>query len=158
MVTIRLLRIAFTIMSYTLQAVIAKSGTFSALLPPGLQIVPLRGGIDMLPLGSLACDVHGIPSLPLTDEGVEDPPQTLLELCRELSRGCPLACIEAEFFGGVGIQAHVLFAEGTVGRRSVSERAINEALRYLGVAKGGAWDEFAAVGLDRHRHTDDWIA
>jgi hypothetical protein len=34
---------------------------------------------------------------------------------------------------------------------------LNRALRELGVARGEAFDEFDAVGLGKHRHTEDWL-
>jgi hypothetical protein len=36
--------------------------------------------------------------------------------------------------------------------------AINGVLRWLGVHRGEAVDEFEAVGLDRFRRTDEWAA
>ena len=145
-------------MAYTLQAVIAKSEAFSGLLPQKLQIIRLRGGMEMLPLGTEALKIHGISFCPFTDEGEEQIPTKLLKLCEQLSKQCTLAYIEAEFFGGAGTQAHVLFSEGKViGQAVVSESAINDALRYLGVAKGEAHDEFEAVGLGQHRDTDEWV-
>ena len=146
-------------MAYTLQAVIAKSEAFSLPLPQGLQVVRLQGGIDMLPLSTQALKVHGISFCPLTDEGEEELPQTLLELCEQLSKQCVLAYIEAEFFGGAGAQAHALFSEGkAVGQPVVSDSAINDALRYLGVVKGEAHDEFESVGLGQHRDTNEWVS
>jgi hypothetical protein len=35
-------------------------------------------------------------------------------------------------------------------------RAINQVLRWLGVDKGTAFDEFDAAGLSRKRSTDEW--
>ena len=146
-------------MAYTLQAVIAKSGAFSGPLPQELHIIRLRGGVDMLPLSTEALKVHGISFCPLTDEGEESLPPQLLKLCEQLSKQCMLAYIEAEFFGGAGAQAHTLFSEGkAIGQAVVSESAINDALRYLGVAKDEGHDEFEAVGLNQHRDTDEWVA
>lgn len=144
-------------MGYTLQAVIARSGAFSGPLPQGLKLIRLVGGMDMLPLGTEGLKVHGIPFCPLTDEkGL--PPQ-LSKLCEHLSKQCTLAYVEAELFGAAGIQAHALFSEGkAIGQAVVSGSAINDALRYLGVAKGEAHDEFEAAGLGRHRDTDEWAA
>ena len=146
-------------MAYTLQAVIAKSGAFSGPLPQKLHIIRLLGGVDMLPLSTEALKVHGLSFCPLTDEGEESLPPQLLKLCEQLSKQCMLAYIEAEFFGGAGAQAHALFSEGkAIGQAVVSESAINDALRYLGVAKDEAHDEFEAVGLGQHRDTDGWVA
>ena len=145
-------------MAYTLQAVIAKSGSFSGPLPQKLQVVGLRGGIDMLPLTTEALKIHSISFCPLVDEGSEEVPPQLLKLCEGLSNKCTLAYIEAEFFGGAGAQAHALFSKGkAIGQAVVSESAINEVLSYLGVTRGEAHDEFEAVGLGQHRDTDGWL-
>jgi hypothetical protein len=145
-------------MAFTLQAVIAKSGSFSGPLPDKLQVVGLRGGIDMLPLTTEVRKSNGIPFCPLLDEGKAEIPPQLLKLCEELSNKAALAYIEAEVFGGAGVQAHALFSEGkAIGQVVVSENAINEALRFLGVTRGEAHDEFEAVGLGQHRDTDRWL-
>ena len=69
-----------------------------------------------------------------------------------------IAYIEAEIFGGIGAQAHVIFDRGAaLGPAVVSQFAINEALRALGVKASGVFDEFEAVGLGQHRHTDEWL-
>jgi hypothetical protein len=146
-------------MAFTLQAVIAKSGSFPDPLPQKLQVVGLRCGIDMLPLTTEALMFYGIPFCPLVDEGKAEVPPKLLKLCEALSNKCTLAYIEAEFFGGAGAQARALFSEGkAIGQAVVSESAINDALRYLGVTKGEAHDEFDRVGLGQHRDTDRWLA
>ena len=146
-------------MAYTLQAIIGESGSFSSTLPQKLHSIALRGGVDMIPLTSEALACHDILSFLLAEEAGEEVPPQLLSLCEQLSTKCSLAYIEAEFFGGAGTQAHAFFSEGkAVGRAVISENAINEALRYLGVKRGEAHDEFEAVGLDQHRDTDAWLA
>lgn len=146
-------------MTYTLQAVIARSGAFYGPLPQRLEIIRLIGGMDMIPLGTEALKVHDIPFCPLTDDGEKELPPQLLKLCEQLSKQCTLAYVEAEFFGGAGAEAHALFSDGkAIGQAVVSESAINEALRCLGVGKGAANDEFEAVGLGQHRDTDEWLA
>ena len=39
----------------------------------------------------------------------------------------------------------------------VDRGAINVALKFLGAEAGESFDEFEAVGLGRHRNTDDWV-
>ncbi|MDN7489739.1 hypothetical protein CFB40_07510 [Burkholderia sp. AU31652] len=145
-------------MAYSLQAIVARSGAFSsAPLPQGLHVVRLRGDIDMIPLHTAFRKAHDIPFCPFTDGDGTVLPPALLSLCQQLSVQFALAYIEAEFFGGSGCQAHVLFSDGRAASPLVvSDHAINEALRYLGVAKGEARDEFEAIGLDQHRDTDRW--
>lgn len=101
---------------------------------------------------------YGIPFCPLTDDGTGEFPQALAELCGQLSRHGVIAYIEAEIFGGLGAQAHAIFNRGAaLGPAVVSPHAINEALRALGISAFGAFDEFDAVGLGQHRHTDEWV-
>lgn len=80
----------------------------------------------------------------------------------------PVAYLEAETFGGTGTQAMVLWRDGevwlgpvttraTAARESAEDGAVNQALRHLGVGRPGAIDEFDALGLGRHRHTEDWL-
>ena len=38
------------------------------------------------------------------------------------------------------------------------ERAINRAVRHLGVERGGSLYEFDALGLGRHRSNEAWVA
>jgi hypothetical protein len=113
----------------------------------------------MIPLTSQALKVLGIQLLPLTDEGDVKLPQPLSALCAELCGNGRIAYIEAEYFGGVGTQAHCLFNAGTAsGDPLVGGDAINLALQFLGISKGEAADEFEAVGLGKHRDTNRWVA
>jgi hypothetical protein len=77
----------------------------------------------------------------------------------EVSGVQPYAYIETEYFGGHGVQAAGAWrqsgtliepANGPIG-------PINEVLRALGVDSPKPRDEFDAVGLSRHRHTEDWL-
>ncbi|WP_424185371.1 hypothetical protein ACOBQX_26230 [Actinokineospora sp. G85] len=79
----------------------------------------------------------------------------------------PVAYVEAEFFGGPGTQSAQVWDGGKVvlgplhlaeGEPSPAEGSpISQALRRLGVTKGDHFDEFDAVGLGRHRDTEDWL-
>ena len=71
-----------------------------------------------------------------------------------------MGSLEADYFGGAGEQAAVLWENG---RRQLTSgpkyRAINTMLKRLGVTfTASAYDEFEAVGLDQHRDTDDWLS
>src|SRR5262249_47488117 len=146
-------------MAYTIQGVVAKAGVFPTPLLGHLKIINLEQGIEMVPLTTRAQRHYGFPFCPLTDDGAADLPQALAELCCQLSCHGTVAYIEAEIFGGMGTQAHAIFNGGAaLGPAVVSEFAINEALHALGVRTSGAFDEFGAVGLGKHRHTDEWLA
>jgi hypothetical protein len=89
-----------------------------------------------------------------------------------VSQHGPVAYLETDYFGGEGDQASIVWAAGQVvlgplhtSRRWLNEelvgpppgqRAINQALRRLGVERGAAYDEFEALELGRLRSTDDW--
>jgi len=123
-----------------------------------LVTVELTDRLVMVPLTDDVLEHYHIPSLPLTDDDAEIVvPPSLDTLCSKLSRHGLIAYLEAEFFGGVGQQAHVLFEEGVaLGPPVIARDAINQALRLLGVVPGGHHDEFDAVGLGRFRSTEDW--
>jgi hypothetical protein len=74
--------------------------------------------------------------------------------------------------GGTGTQAMVVWRQGEVWLGPAATKfgwpppdpasgprwPFNQALRELGVARGEAFDEFDALSLGRHRHTEDWQA
>jgi hypothetical protein len=143
---------------YSIQSIVAIRGVFPAELPTGLTVVNLAGDVQMIPLGAAARKYHGIPFLPLTDDGDVGLPLAIQKLCTQLSANGDLAYIEAEIFGGAGVQAHVLVrAGGKIGSVVLANDAINSALRSLGIELGSDGDEFESLGLGRHRDTDAWI-
>jgi hypothetical protein len=110
---------------------------------------------------------------PLPFELLERLTSALADLAVEQSRRFPLAYIETEYFGGTGTQAAVAWQSGGVvfgPEQSKSEwldgqftapplldKAINRAARLIGVDRGTALDEFAALGLGRHRSDEKWL-
>lgn len=117
---------------------------------------------------------QGLALLPLRDQDIDSflaPPhgrhadgftylsdQLQIELVAA-SDGGEILYFETEYFGGVGTQGAAVYSNGALvfGPKSAEEGPINEALRVLGVSAGSKRDEFEAVGLDRHRHTEDWL-
>jgi hypothetical protein len=79
------------------------------------------------------------------------------------------AYIEAEFWGGTGMQASIVFAAGQiVDGPVISSAAINFALRnmvtddersiaFLGMPVSAGKDPFDMVGLGRHRSVSGWL-
>ncbi len=70
------------------------------------------------------------------------------------SRGCRLAYLDGEFFGGDGGWSCRTFENGS---SAGIEQDVNVALAFLGVTSQ-AGDLFDAVGLGRFRHTESWAA
>ncbi|MFF5451975.1 hypothetical protein ACFY40_12135 [Streptomyces sp. NPDC012950] len=140
-------------MSYRLDAVV---GDFDRLRSrtggvPGAVVAPLGRRMGLLPLSAA---LRG------------DLPRVL----RVLSRGGPVARVEADFWGGDGEQTAALWRAGVRewGPVRASEFSgprrdwpINAALARLGVAPAGPGapdhrDLFAEVGLGRGRDEEDW--
>lgn len=86
----------------------------------------------------------------------------------KISRSGTVGFIVAEFFGGDGCQWAILCRDGEpilgpihttfVGESHLprSEWPINRILRALGVIAHLPQDEFESIGLQAHRHTEEW--
>ncbi|MFI8535603.1 hypothetical protein ACIGMX_35800 [Streptomyces aquilus] len=155
-------------MGYELQAAIAGDKPLRAASRdvPGAHVVPLLQGLSLLPMTDEVFDAvtDGSPAGPL---GFWRLPGGFEGLLAQWSTAGPVAYVEAEYFGGVGGQRATVWDGGTLalgplerptrrGLRTVSP--VSQALRHLGARRSLGEDEFAAVGLDRHRHTDDWLS
>jgi hypothetical protein len=146
-------------MAYQLQAFIAQISTFESD-ERFKEVVSLGQGLALFPLTSHICAELQLPSLIFMDDIVPPAPSSILEIGATLSQHSKrVVYVEAEYFGGLGVQAHITWEDGTrVSGPVVSSFAINEALRFLGVRKGESKDEFATLDLGRERSTDDWSA
>lgn len=133
----------------------------------GARVVALRQGLGLVPMTDELFDA-------VTDGGASEfaelwkLPGGFGQVLGRWSETGAVAYVEAEYFGGVGRQAAVVWVGGTValGPLTLGEREpappagspISRALRLLGVVAGPGEDEFRAAGLHRHRRTDDWVA
>lgn len=157
-------------MHYGRRAIVGK---IDALAPvtaaTGEQPVPLRQGLGLVPVRRAAFDRMG------DGAGGRDAVFWFLSVgiervLLEASTASPLAYLEADIFGGVGWQAAGVWLGGGVVLGPVctdvepscsttlsKAGAFNVALRFIGARSGGHVDEFEAVGLNAHRHTDDWV-
>ena len=132
-------------MSYTLQAII---GQYASLpeASRGFAAIRLSEDLWMVPLSTQVRDRHGIPLLPFDEGDSDELPAALSSLCRQLSRQCVVAYVEAAFFGGMGIQASAIFKNGTgLVSPVIDGHAINHALKLLGVTARTGYDEFDRV-------------
>lgn len=153
-----------------LEAVLARNDVARHLTAqlPSLRIVRLDQDMRLLPLTENVIRV-------MTPEPWEYPllfdrhvPEPLAALLLEASRLGAVAYVEADFWGGDGRQACVVWEgsrivlgpiieEERLGPR-LHEGAINRALRSVGVSVGpDALDEFDTVGLGRRRRTAEWL-
>jgi hypothetical protein len=159
-------------MSHYIHGFIAKLNPLreAAINLNGARVVPLSLGFGFLPIEE---------ELVADDEAVPD--ELLVHLTKRLSAWAevqsyriPLAYVETEYFGGVGTQVALVWQDGRIAfgpEQSTTEwvnikavspplldRAINRAVRLLGVDRGEALDEFDALGLGRCRSNDCWLS
>lgn len=131
-------------------------------LPEG-WICPLHGGLAFLPVRQVG------PSREQPAKRYEQfayLTEPMADWACEQSRRFPILYLETEYFGGLGTQSAIVWQEGAVvfgpaqtdERTLPVDRAINSGVRQLGVARGKSADEFSALGLDRYRQNEDWIA
>ena len=153
---------------YCLQAVIATESVLRELAATvaKARIVPLGQHLSLLPMTDAqlkAVTAAGAPEL----DGFWKASADFGRVLAACSATGPLAYIEADYFGGKGYRPHRSGMPGKVvlGPLHLAEgepfpatgSPISQALRRLGATKGNHTDEFDAVGLGRHRDTDDWL-
>ncbi|OLF07431.1 hypothetical protein BLA60_28005 [Actinophytocola xinjiangensis] len=156
-------------MGYCLQAVIASEPVLRDLADTieEARIGPLGQHLWLLPMTDAFFDAVTVAGAPKLD-GFWKAPAGFGSALAACSAKGPAAYVEAEFFGGNGTQIAQIWNDGNVvlGPLHLAEdepfpaigSPISQALRQLGVAKGEHFDEFDAVGLGRHRDTNDWLA
>jgi hypothetical protein len=150
---------------YRLQAVIATEHLLRDLAGAveEARIVALGQHLFLLPMTD-ALTVAGAPQL----DGFWKASEGFGRALAACSASGPVAFVEAEYFGGTGEQSAMVWDAGQVvlGHLHLAAGAsipavgtpISQALRRLGVITGEHQDEFDAVGLGRHRDTEDWLA
>lgn len=159
-------------MSYELQALIGTREllTLAAAEVPAARVVPLAQGLALIPVTSAVLAAlqgdggvrgsGGGAGFGWHSDGFE------LRLAA-WSKAGPIACVEADYFGGSGTQRAAVWADGgialgplTIGEFEPSPAEgtpISRALRRIGArTEEGRVDEFESVGLGRHRSTGGW--
>ena len=142
----------------------------ATLFRPDARAVPLAQGFALVPYTD---QVHDRLLETAADDTATFEPFWWLStvaarLLHELSRHGALAYVEAEYFGGIGTQHAVVWREGSTayGPAGTQDEApstrgdspISRALHYIGATRTPAeHDEFAALGLGRHRQLEDWL-
>jgi hypothetical protein len=152
-------------MTYVLRGLLAEDGHARSVATQfvGTRSVPLAQGLALIPLPDatlVACRLMEPDSKyeAFYMLGGEPLPAPLADLLRDVSADGVVAYVEAEYFGGLGGQASVVFDRGSLVFGPVQEGGINQALRYFGVTvEPAALDEFDSVGLGRHRGINDWL-
>lgn len=154
---------------YCLQAAIAREPVLRALAGPlkEAHTVALGQHLSLLPMTDELVEAITVAESAALN-GFWKAPASFDSMLVSCSTVGPVAYVEAEFFGGVGTQSAQVWDGGavTLGPLQLAEgeppsaagSPISQALRQLGVAKKDYFDEFDAVGLGRHRETQDWLA
>lgn len=143
-------------MAYLIQAFISKDGNPN-LLPLSIPYLALVQGFVLAPVNKNFRDRFNLSIFPLL-EGDNTGLLALSSVGCLVSENAKVAYIEAEFFGGDGMQASMVFENGKITLdKTVSRNAINSALHYLGVEKLTYIDEFEALRLGKYRNTEQWI-
>lgn len=163
-------------MAGTLQALLGKPAEQSRTdAAPWVPLAP-GTGLALLPLtDEIMAKVMGTGAQDARVPGFYELRPEVAEWARQRSRHGVVAYVHTEFFGGAGFHAAVAWRAGDVAWRprftatsdgeaedhyvTVADRrdmAVNELLRWWGVRREDAIDEFAAAGLTRCRWTEEW--
>ena len=161
-------------MGYDLRAIVSSTNAMAVIVEQYEHAFPRAIGLD------LALLPHVTPFLPSDDTQrfVHDDhfwslDGGLLSIALRASEISPVSYIEADYFGGVGGQAAIVWSDKEVvfGPEQVTHKdfedpaqrvpqrdsPISQALRHLGVQAIGALDEFDTVRLGHIRHTLLWL-
>lgn len=155
-------------MGYVLRALVGRRNVIEyACARTNGALVDLPQGYALLPLTDDDYPVHS--DTPIVDDTFYSLTQEIVQLAIDISRDGPVGYLEVELFGGTGQQASMVWSDGSVAlgpllsdneygqlEDPISEWAVNKALRYLGVQPTER-DEFEALGLGRHRATEEWM-
>jgi hypothetical protein len=149
-----------------LNAIVASTAVLRARVAEyrDMYVVDLAQGLGLLPVSDELRDRVSIVDgdrmgLWLLPDGFGD-------VLAVWSRSGPVAYLEADYFGGTGEQRAAVWDAGRLAfgpvHIGVNEpflpegSPISQALRYLGAQHSERGNEFDAVGLLRHRYTEDW--
>lgn len=129
-------------------------------LPLDFALVPFT---DQLAAEIREYDPHSI-SVPLAVDCDWELTPAAANWLHNISLSGPVAYIEDECHGGICGQASAVWDHGEVVLGPVCTddepgdvRAVNQALKRLGVVRGPGQDEFLTLGLGNVRHTSDWL-
>lgn len=154
-------------MGYELTAVIGNTDQLRTVVGdlPHALLVPLHQGLSLIPVTDRFFDAVTDGSAASRLDFWRLPAGFELVLA-DWSQLGPVAYVEAEYFGGVGEQRSAVWHDSQIvlGPLQTNKHEpfpiagspISQALRELGARTDGTTDEFTAVGLHQHRHTDDW--
>jgi hypothetical protein len=139
-------------MAYTLQGIVFKKDEeVTPELCEKLIVTELAQDFVYVSLEeNLIRKTYKIPYLPMTFGGQEKlPEEIVLFISNTFPKGRSIY-VEAEYFGGTGMQYAALFEGGVIQQSFTSGNAINKALHAIGVEEINE-DEFSTIGLGKLR-------
>jgi hypothetical protein len=166
-------------MTYVLHALIAQEHVLDSLAArfQNAHVVRLKQGIALVPVTEVLQEEIDGGRLPQSSDAntmFYELSNALECVCIDCSANGAVAYVEIEYFGGLGFQTTAVWDAGDiifgpykagdepgepnmVMNPPLSEMPCNKALRLLGVKSRQGKDEFATVGLDTRRRTEQWI-
>lgn len=143
-------------MAYELTALIGRPDVLARTFDR--RPVTLHDGFALLPL-----DRDWFDAFDASPSVLDDVLPVVGSFALDASRYGPVAYLRLETFGATVDQTVVVWTEGAVAMAEQVEDAddplpSNVALRMIGVVATDGLDEFATLGLGRHRETEDWLA
>jgi hypothetical protein len=160
-------------MATRIEVIIFDGNPETAALPEGLPTMPMAGGLTMLPvthevLSRLDPDAIGDQRIP----GNWNLQQPVAALARAMSRDRSVLYLFSETWAGPGVQESIAWRAGQLlygpsgtcdieadfepgYHLAAGDNAVNAGLRAIGVRATDGRDEYATVGLDRQRMTED---
>jgi hypothetical protein len=150
-------------MGYQLEAVLAPGWLLTARAA-GHPVVALEQGMALLPMTERVLEQIVPGGAYRAALGFVGLPEGFDRVLAEWSIDGPVGYVEADFLGWIGAQRAAVWHGGALVLGPVRDEpgrpgepsAICRALARLGVSRAGTGDEFDAVGLGRHRSTEDW--
>jgi hypothetical protein len=163
-------------MGTRIEAVIFDGDPKTAALPNALPAVPMPGGLTMLPVAAEM--LSGVDPDAIGDEripGSWNLKQPVAALAKALSRDRRVLYLFSETWAGPGIKECIAWRAGQLlygpsatcdieadlepgYHLAPGDDAVNAGLRAIGVHATDGRDEYATVGLDKHRMTEQWFA
>jgi hypothetical protein len=162
-------------MGTRIEAIIFDGDPETVALPEGLPTVPMPGGLTMLPV--TAAVANGLDPAAIGDARIPgnwNLQQPVAALARVLSRDRRALYLFSETWAGPGIKESIAWRAGQLlygpsgtcdieadlepgYDQAPADDAINAGLRAMGVHATDGRDEYATIGLDSHRMTEDWL-
>lgn len=124
------------------------------------RMLRLSQGFVLMPISESLFDELGDVAPPdAVGDGFTRLSQGVVQLARELSTLGPVAYVETDYFGGVGVQSAAAWMNGEEAMPPTSHASdvINAALQTIGVRRDASMDEFDAAGLGRFRSNERWL-